>query len=83
MGKGILKFDLNDAEDIRSFKRCVKSLDLALAIWDIVQLRKTLERRYESLDDANKDVFDGINAFSSEISVILDNHGIILDEIIE
>jgi hypothetical protein len=33
--KGILEFDLNDKDDIEAHLRCVKSLDMALALDDI------------------------------------------------
>lgn len=33
--KAILEFDLNDPDDVMAHKRCVKALDMALALWDI------------------------------------------------
>jgi len=35
--KGILEFDLNDKDDIEAHLRCAKSLDMALAINDILE----------------------------------------------
>jgi hypothetical protein len=32
--KAVLKFDLNDEEERMAHFRCVKSLDMALAMWD-------------------------------------------------
>ncbi len=40
MAKGILEFDLNDADDNMAHKRAVKSLDMALALWDITHNTK-------------------------------------------
>lgn len=31
--KAILKFDLNDSDDVMSHTRCVKASDMALAMW--------------------------------------------------
>ena len=82
MAKAILKFDLNDFDDRIAHLRAVKSLDLSMAIWDILQLRKTMERRFENAENANNDVFDGIDAMSDGISEILDEHGIKIDDLI-
>jgi len=40
MAEAILKFDLNDPDDRMSHLRAVKSLDMALALWDIVHNTK-------------------------------------------
>jgi hypothetical protein len=82
MAKAILKFDLNDFDDRMAHLRAVKSLDLSMAIWDILQLRKTMERRYENTDNTNNDVFDGIEAMSVGISEILDEYGIKIDDLV-
>ena len=82
MAKAILKFDLNDFDDRMAHLRAVKSLDLSMVIWDILQLRKTMERRYENTDNTNNDVFDGIEAMSVGISEILDEYGIKIDDLV-
>jgi hypothetical protein len=82
MAKAILKFDLNDFDDRMAHLRAVKSLDLSMAIWDILQLRKTMERRFENTENTNNDVFDGIDAMSVGISEILDEYGIKIDELV-
>jgi hypothetical protein len=53
-----------------------------MAIWDILQLRKTMERRFENTENTNNDVFDGIDAISDGILEILDDHGIKIDDLI-
>lgn len=82
MAKAILKFDLNDFDDRMAHLRAVKSLDLSMAIWDILQLRKTMERRFENTENTNNDVFDGIDAMSDGILEILDDHGIKIDDLV-
>jgi hypothetical protein len=63
--KALLEFDLDDVDDRLSHHRCVKSLDMALAIWDIqMNFRKqcqhelgesnTLDSIFEKLDDIFK-----------------------------
>ena len=46
--KATLSFDLDNSEDSVKHLRAVKSLDLAIAINDILQLRKKLDRRFEN-----------------------------------
>jgi hypothetical protein len=82
MAKAILKYDISDPEDSQDFKRAVKSFDMAMALWDIIQLRKKMENRFEVQDNTNNDVFDGIDAMAEGIGHILDKHGIIVDELI-
>ena len=40
MAKATLEFDLNEPDDVLAHLRAVKSLDLALALWDIVHNTK-------------------------------------------
>lgn len=83
MSKAILEFDLSNPDDLLEFKRVTKSLDLALALFDILQLRKKLTRRFENQDNSHNDVFDGIQEYADEINTILHDHGIIIDDILE
>ena len=82
MAKAILKYDISDPDENQDFKRAVKSFDMAMALWDIVQLRKKMENRFEVQDNTNNDVFDGIDAMAEGIGDILNQHGIIVDELL-
>jgi hypothetical protein len=82
MAKAILKYDISDPEDSQDFKRAVKSFDMAMALWDIIQLRNKMENIFEAQDNINNDVFDGIDAMAEGIGNILDQHGIIVDELL-
>jgi hypothetical protein len=82
MSKAVISFNLENIEDELDFKRYVKSKELALALWDILNVRKSLERKFESKSIINVDVFDGIDDFAKEISEILDNYNIDIDELI-
>ena len=80
--KATLSFDLDNSEDSVKHLRAVKSLDLAIAINDILQLRKKLDRRFENTNNANNDVFDGIQEYSDEIGKILEERNINIDELL-
>lgn len=41
--EAIIKFNLNDPDDIKSHLRCVKATDMALVLWTIYHMRKELE----------------------------------------
>ena len=45
MAKAILKYDISDPDENVDFKRAVKSFDMAMALWDIVQLRNKIEKQ--------------------------------------
>jgi hypothetical protein len=81
--KAKLTFDLDNPDDVTKHLRAVKSLDLAVAIFDIIQLKKKLERRFENQDNTNNDVFDGIQEYSREIGNILEEHSIDIDELLD
>jgi hypothetical protein len=82
MAKATLTYNISDPDDNQDFKRAVKSLDMAMALWDILQLKKKLEYRFEDHDNTNNDVFDGLEAMAEGIRDILDQHGIIIDELL-
>jgi hypothetical protein len=44
--KAILKFDLNEQDDILAHKRCVKSSDMALVLWKVDQYLRS-ESKYK------------------------------------
>jgi len=81
--KAKLTFDLDNPDDVTKHLRAVKSLDLAIAIFDIIQLKKKLERRFENQDNTNNDVFDGIQEYANEIGNILEEHSIDIDELLD
>jgi len=70
-------------EEQMEFNRANQALDMACALFDILQLRKAMERRFESIDNTNNDVFDGIDAMAKGISDILEEHNINIDKLIE
>lgn len=83
MAKATLTFNLDNPDDNIKHLRAIKSLDLAIAIYDILQLRKRLERRFENTDNTNVDVFDGIQEYADEIGKILEERNINIGELLD
>jgi len=83
--KAILEFDLNDPDDRMSHLRCVKSLEMALALWEIrMNLRKYSERTAEAKEFTNEesDVFNGIDIVLERIHEIFEENNIDVEELI-
>ena len=79
--RAILEFNLPD--DQMEFNRANQSLDMACALFDILQLRKDMERRFENINNTNNDVFDGIDAMAKGISDALCTYNIDIYKLIE
>ena len=77
--KAILEFNLDEVDDMDAHKRAVKSLDMALALWDIERyFRAQLKYNEEGLTDAQYEVLDRAR---SEFYEILNKYNISLDEL--
>lgn len=72
--KATIEFDLNEPDDIKSHLRCVKALDMALALWHIRMMRKDLEH----MEDVNELTTENV---ISKIFEILDDHTLNTDEL--
>jgi hypothetical protein len=80
MAEGILKFDLNDPDDIIAHKRAVKSLDMAIALWEITHnTKKSLEW---SLEGKDLDKYEVLELVYEKIYEILNDNNINTDELI-
>lgn len=80
MAKGILEFDLNEPDDILAHKRAAKSLDMALALWDITNnTKKSIEW---SLEGKEIDKYEVLDLVYDRIYLILEEHNIRLDDLI-
>ena len=80
MAKAKLKFNLDDADDRLAHLRAVKSLDMAMALWDIVHnTKKGLEW---SMEGKEIDKYDALELVYEKIHEILNDHNIITDELI-
>jgi cell fate (sporulation/competence/biofilm development) regulator YmcA (YheA/YmcA/DUF963 family) len=80
MAKAKLVYDLNEPDDVMAHKRAVKSLDMAMALWDIVHnTKKGLEW---SMEGKEIDKYDALELVYEKIHEILDDHNINTDELI-
>ena len=80
MAKAKIEYDLNDIDDEYAHKRAVKSLDLALALWDITHnTKKGLEW---SMEGKEIDKYDTLELVFEKIHEIISEHNIDLDDLI-
>jgi hypothetical protein len=80
MAEAILKYDLNDSDDCMAHMRAVKSLDMALALWDITHnTKKGLEW---TMEGKAIDKYEALEMVYEKIYEILDEHNIKLDDLI-
>jgi len=81
--KSTLEFNL--PEEQMEFNRANQSLDMACALFDILQLRRSLQNNYVVLEESDKGdgIYFGINEMANEICRILEKHNINIDNLIE
>lgn len=81
MAKAILEYDLNDSDDAMAHLRAVKSLDMALALWEMLyNTKKSLQWKMESGEiKDNEDMLDKVYERFWEI---LDEHGVKIDQLV-
>ena len=82
MAKAKLIFDLSDPDDAMEFRRTSKSIDMAMAIWEITyNLRKQIEREIESkdLEDSH---YDLLHEIFQKIHAVFNDHSINIDDLI-
>lgn len=83
MATATLTFDLTDTDDRQEHLRCVKSLDMALVIWDIVyEIKKRTERQLENSETSTDAEFQLHEKIFEEIHDTLNERGIKIDDLI-
>jgi hypothetical protein len=81
--EAILKFNLSDSDDAMEFKRVNKSLDLSLALWEIMyNTRKKIISELEK-EDNNDDKYDSVERVYDKLWEIVKERNIDLDEIVQ
>ena len=81
MAKATLEYNLNDSDDLYAHKRAIKSLDMALAIWEITHnTKKGLEW---SMEGKEMDKYDALELVYEKIFEILSEHNIDIDDLME
>ena len=78
--KGILEFDLDERFDIEAHKRAVKSLDLAMALYDMDQYLRS-QTKYAP-DSMSQEVYDALQETRDKLHEIMSERSINLDELI-
>ena len=84
MSKALLEFNLDDIDDQLAFNRATESLNLALALYKISQLKDKLEFHIEvNIDENDPDAkWDTRDYILEEIGVIFEEYNINIDELI-
>lgn len=80
MAEAILKYDLNDTDDAMAHMRAIKSLDMALALWELLNnSKRTLER---AMHEREMDKYEALDMVYERIYELMDEHNIKLDDLI-
>ncbi len=85
MAKATLEFDLTDFDDRIEHMRAVKSLDMAIALFDIIyNLHKDVERTVEAKEMREEDCtpYDVVELYREKISDIINSRSINIDDLI-
>lgn len=85
MAKAILEFDLSDGDDRMEHNRATRSLDMALALWDIAyNTRKQVEYAVEAKEIKGEEVspYDVIDMYRELIGEILNKYDVDPDKLV-
>ena len=80
MAKATLEYDLNDHDDMMAHMRAVKSLDLALVLWEITY--NTKKGIQNEIEFKKIDAYEAVDMIFSKLHQELSEHGINLDELV-
>jgi hypothetical protein len=80
MATATLTFDLTDAYDMIEHKRCVKAMDICMAIWEMDQYLRT-KTKYES-DNMTDEEYKAYESTREKLREILEEKAISFDELI-
>jgi hypothetical protein len=80
MAKATLTFDLNDPDDRMEYMRCNKSLDMALALWELSH--NTKKGLGYSMEGKEMDQYETLEFVFERIHEIINDRNINLDELI-
>jgi len=81
MAKAILEYDLNDHDDSMAHLRAVKSLDMALVLWEMAyNTKKSMCNKIEFNEIT--DPYEVVDKFMEKLFEQMNDRGINLDELI-
>ena len=79
MAKATLEFDLNDPDDTMAHLRAVKSLDMAIVIF---QLTSNLKKQImHEIDHRELKDWEAVHLVFKRIHELVNDHGIVIDEL--
>ena len=78
--KAILKFDLDDADDRMSHKACVIATDMAIVLWNFNY--NTVKTTEQEIAEKKLDGYQTLDYLMQMFRDLLDEHGIIIDELV-
>ena len=74
-----LEFNLDDFDDRQAHLRCVQSTKMAIALFDILNLTKSLSNK---ISDKTMDKYEVLEVVFDHINDILDEYNLVMDELI-
>ena len=80
MAKATLEYDLNDSDDAMAHLRAIKSLDMALVLWEMAYNAK--KRVHNQIEFEKLDAYDAVEKVFEKLHEELNDHGINLDELV-
>ena len=79
--RATLEFDLNDSDASMTLDRHLKSLDMALVLWELnYNIKKRVENKLATLTKADR--YKGLDLFYEEFYDLLQEHGINIDKLV-
>jgi hypothetical protein len=71
--KAILKFDLNDTDDVNKYKHCNKAIDYSIALWDISNISSHFKHHdttptYDEVLNYINEIFENNNININELN---------------
>jgi hypothetical protein len=81
MPKAIIEFDLNDPDDNMAHMRMIKSLDMALVLWEM--LYNTKKGMHNDIEFNKLDAYDAVDKVFQIFWDQMNEHGINLDQLIQ
>ena len=82
MAKAILEYNLDERDDIEAHLRAVKSLDMALVLWDMDQYLRAKMKYGNNDSELSDDAYKALEEAREELRDFMSSRGINLDELI-
>lgn len=82
MAKAILEYNLDERDDIEAHLRAVKSLDMALVLWDMDQYLRAKMKYGNNDSELSDDAYKALEDAREELREFMSSRGINLDELI-